>query len=62
MRIDDRVCELKIKDSASMNSIVQALALNGYSAQVSPVFKEYPYTGLDYFAIRIGELKENNNG
>lgn len=51
----ERVCEINIKDSASMNSIVQALGLNGYECQVSPVWKEYPHSGLDHWAIRIGK-------
>ena len=47
-----KVCDLKIKDMASVNSITQALLLNGYKVQ-SVIWKEFPQTGIDCFMITI---------
>ena len=48
-----KICELKIKDMASVNSITQALLLNGYEVQSGIMWKEYPQTGIDCFMIAI---------
>ena len=49
-----KICELKIKDIASVNSITQALLLNGYSAKSNTKFKEFPReTSIDYFVVEI---------
>lgn len=45
---------LKIKDIASVNSITQALLLNGYSVKSHTKFKEFPRaTTVDYFLVEI---------
>ena len=45
---------LKIKDMPSVNSITQALLLNGYSAKYNAKFKEFPReTEIDYFLVEI---------
>lgn len=48
-----KICELKIKDMASVNSITQALLLNGYEVQSAVMWKEFPQTGIDCFMIAI---------
>ena len=48
-----KICELKIKDMASVNSITQALLLNGYEIQSSVMWKEFPQKGVDCFMIAI---------
>ena len=48
-----KICELKIKDMVSVNSITQFLLLNGYEVQSIAVWKEFPSTGIDYFIITI---------
>lgn len=55
-----KICELKIKDMASVNFITQALLLNGYLIKSYTKFKEFPReTQIDYFAIEIyGHLTE----
>ena len=50
-----KICELKIKDMASVNSITQALLLNGYEVQSAVMGKEFPHTGIDCFMIAIFE-------
>lgn len=47
--------ELKIKDIASLNKIVEALSVNGYRLQTSVVWKQWPYSGVDYFAVKVEE-------
>ena len=42
-----------IKDIASAKNITEGLILNGYSSEVAPVQMEYPYTGIDHFALTI---------
>lgn len=54
-----KLCELKIKDSNSLNDLTNALVRNGYDVQISPVWQEYPCQDrIDHFAVRIGEKKE----
>lgn len=48
-----KICELKIQDAESMSKIVNALTLNGYMVQTAVIWKEWPYTGVDYFMIAI---------
>ena len=49
-----KICELKIEDMASVNSITQALLLNGYSVKSHTKFKEFPReTSIDCFVIEI---------
>ena len=58
-----KICELKIKDMASVNSITQALLLNGYSVKSRTKFKEFPReTSVDYFAIEIYEHPNEKGG
>ena len=58
-----KICELKIKDIASVNSITQALLLNGYLAKSCTKFKEFPReTSIDYFAIEIYDHPKQKKG
>lgn len=59
VRIDMVLCELKIKGPNELGMLVGALTENGYSCQISPVFKEYPLQGVDHYAVRIGEERKN---
>ena len=38
---------------ASAKNITEGLILNGYSSEIAPVQKEYPYTGIKHFALTI---------
>ena len=57
-----KVCELKIKDMASVNSITQALLLNGYEVQSSVIWEEFPQTGIDCFMIAIFNHQTERGG
>ena len=57
-----KICELKIKDMASVNSITQALLLNGYSAKSHTKFKEFPKTSIDYFVVEIYDHPTEKGG
>ena len=48
-----KICELKIKDMASVHSIIQGLLLNGYEVQSDVIWKEFPQTGIECFMIAI---------
>ena len=50
--------ELRIKDMASLTKLVEALTLNGYKVQVATACKEWPHSGVDYFAVRVGVGEE----
>ena len=49
----EKLCTLIIKDMASAKNITEGLILNGYSSEVSPVLKGYPWTGIAYFTLTI---------
>ena len=49
----EKLCTLIIKDMASAKNITEGLILNGYSSEITPVPKEYPRTGIDYFTLTI---------
>ena len=57
-----KVCELKIKDIASVNSITQALLMNGYKVQTAVVWKEFPLKGMDYYMIAIFDRRAEKGG
>lgn len=58
-----KICELKIKDIASVTSITQALLLNGYSAKSHTKFKEFPReTSIDCFIIEIYDHSTEKGG
>lgn len=48
-----KICELKIKDMASVHSIEQALLSNGYEVQSAIIWNEFPQTGIDCCMITI---------
>lgn len=50
--------ELKIKDSASLNMIVEALTRNGYHLEISTKWKECPQSGIDYFCVLVKEKED----
>ena len=47
--------ELKIKDVASLNQIVEALSRNGYTLQTAVRWKMFPESGIDYFVVKVLE-------
>ena len=49
----EKLCTLIIKDIASAKNITEGLILNGYSSEVTPVQKEFPYIGIEYFTLTI---------
>ena len=49
----EKLCTLIINDMASAKSITEGLILNGYSSEVTPVQKEFPYIGIKHFALTI---------
>ena len=58
-----KICELKIKDIASVNSITQALLLNGYSVKSHTKFEEFPReTSIDYFVVEIFDHPTEKGG
>lgn len=57
-----KICELKIKDAASMNNIVNALTLNGYVVQTAVMWKDFPQTGIDCFMIAIFDHPTEKGG
>ena len=58
-----KIYELKIKDMASVNSITQALLLNGYSVKSRTKFKEFPReTSIDYFVVEIFDHPTEKGG
>lgn len=50
--------ELKIKDSASLNMIVEGLTRNGYRLEIATKWKEWPQNGIDYFCILVKEKED----
>ena len=54
----EKLCTLIIKDIASAKNITEGLILNGYSSEVAPVQKEYPYTGIKHFALTIYRVED----
>lgn len=54
--------ELKIKDMASLTKLVEALTVNNYRVQVATVNREWPHTGIDYFAVRVDEPSRVREG
>ena len=57
-----KICELKIKDTASVNSITQALLQNGYEVQSAVMWKEFPQTGVDCFMMAIFDNTTEKGG
>ena len=49
----EKLCTLIIRDMASAKNITEGLILNGYSSEIAPVQKEYPYTGIKHFTLTI---------
>lgn len=58
-----KICELKIKDMASVNSITQALLPNSYSVKSHAKFKEFPReTSIDYFVVEVCDHPTEKGG
>ena len=55
---DKPAMELKIKDSASLNMIVEALTRNAYHLEIATKWKEWPQSGIDYFCVLVKEEEE----
>ena len=55
---NEQVMELKIKDSASLNMIVEALIRNGYHLEISIKWKEWPQSGIYYFCVLVKEKED----
>lgn len=45
--------ELIIKDMDSLKSIVESLVKNGYTIEFKPIYKMFPETTIDYYAVKI---------
>ena len=55
--MENKICELKINDMASVERITQSLILNKYIVKSQAFYKEYPYDkSIDYFKIEIFEI------
>ena len=50
--------ELKIKDSVSLNMIVEALTRNGYHLEIATKWKEWPQSGIDCFCVLVKEKED----
>lgn len=50
--------KLKIKDSTSLNMIVEALTRNGYHLEIFTKWKEWPQSGIDYFCVLVKEKED----
>lgn len=59
VEITEKVCELNIKYMPEVNALVAPLVNNGYDIQISPVWAEWPKTGVDHYAVRIGKKSEH---
>ena len=57
-----KICELKIKDIASVNSITQVLLLNGYEVQSAVMWKESPQTRIDCIMIAVFDRTSEKRG
>ena len=58
-----KICELKIKDMTSVNSITQALLPNSYSVKSHAKFKEFPReTSIDYFVVEVCDHPTEKGG
>ena len=55
---NEPVMELKIKDSASLNMIVEALTRNGYHLEIATKWKEWPQSGIDCFCGLVKEKED----
>lgn len=55
---DKPAMELKIKDSASLNMIVESLTRNGYNLEIATKWKEWPQSGIDYFCVLVKEKED----
>ena len=55
--MENKICELKIDDMASVERITQSLILNKYIVKSQAIYKQYPYDSrIDYFKIEIFEI------
>lgn len=57
-----KICELKIKDSASMYGIIDGLIKNGYKVEIGIMWKEFPQTGIEYFMIAVFNCSADKGG
>ena len=57
--ITEKVCELNIKHLPEVNDLIAPLVRNGYDVQICPVLAEWPKTGIDHYAVRIGKKSEH---
>ena len=58
-----KICELKIKDITSVNTIPHPLLLNGYTVKSHPKLKEFPReTSIDYFVVEIFDRPTEKGG
>ena len=51
--------ELKIKDIRSLNMLVEALSLNGYTLETAVMWKQFPEKGIDYFVLGVKDGDTN---
>lgn len=58
----NKLCEIKVTAGVeSLNELARQLTANGYHVQMSPIWKEFPNTGVNYWMIAIFNKEENNN-
>lgn len=54
-----KLCEIKVTEGAeSFKELVHQLTANGYRVLTSPIWKEFPKTGLDCWQIAIFDKDE----
>jgi hypothetical protein len=55
----NKLCEIKVTEGAdSLKELVYHLTANGYQVLTSPIWKEFPKTGLDCWQIAIFDKEE----
>lgn len=61
--MENKICEFKIKDIASVEKIIDSLMINNYIVKSQAIYKKYPYnSNIDYFKLEVFEIvSEKNN-
>lgn len=55
----NKLCEIKVTEGTeSFKELVYQLTANGYRVLASPIWKEFPKTGLDCWQIAIFDKEE----
>jgi hypothetical protein len=60
--MENKICEFKINDIASVEKIIDSLMLNNYIVKSQAIYKEYPYnSNIDYFKLEVFEIASEKN-